>query len=98
MLVKETANGLLLAVIVHPSSRRMAIVDMVEDKLAINLTAPPDKGKANKQLIQFLAKELGLSKQALMIAHGEKSRSKIIRVQGIEKQELELRLKHILDQ
>ena len=76
----------------------MAIVDMVEDKLAINLTAPPDKGKANKQLIQFLAKELGLSKQALMIAHGEKSRSKIIRVQGIEKQELELRLKHILDQ
>ena len=41
----------------------------------------PEDGKANKQVVKLLAKELGLSKSALMIVRGQASREKILRIQ-----------------
>lgn len=50
-------------------------------KLAI--TAPPVDGKANKAVIQFLAKFLGVAKGAIVLRRGRHSRHKQLVVQGL---------------
>ena len=46
------------------------------------LVSVPEKGKANKELISFLAKKLGLAKSQITIVGGETDRYKKIRIQG----------------
>lgn len=41
-------------------------------------------GKANAELIKYLAKTLGISKSGVRILSGESSRDKIVEVSGIE--------------
>lgn len=48
--------------------------------LKVYLTAVPIKGKANKELIKLLSKELGISKNKISIIKGEKSNEKVIQI------------------
>ncbi len=50
--------------------------------LAIKVTAPPDKGKANKAVIAVLAKAFRLPKSAFALLSGETSRHKVVSVAG----------------
>ena len=49
-----------------------------DDTLKIALKAAPEKGKANKELIIFLAKELGVGKEDISISSGLTSRLKVV--------------------
>ena len=49
-------------------------------ELKVYLIAVPVDGKANKELIKLLSKELGVSKSRISILKGEKSKEKIIRI------------------
>jgi uncharacterized protein (TIGR00251 family) len=51
--------------------------------IRIYVTSVPEDGKANKEVIKLLAKELGIPKSALTIAHGLTSREKSIHISGI---------------
>ena len=46
--------------------------------MRVDVTAAPEDGKANKQVIKLLAKELRMPKSALTIKHGFTNRDKII--------------------
>ena len=47
-------------------------------ELRIRVTAAPDKGKANAAVVKLLARAFGVSKSAVKIAGGAKSRIKTI--------------------
>ncbi len=49
-------------------------------EVRVRVTAPPERGKANREVIKLLARELGLAPTALEIARGAASRRKIIRI------------------
>ena len=49
-------------------------------ELKVYLTAVPVDGKANKELIKLLAKELNISKSRINIIRGEKNKEKIIEI------------------
>ncbi len=51
-----------------------------DGQVRVYLTAPPVDGKANKALIQFLAKYYGVRKSAVEIIKGLKSRQKTVRI------------------
>ena len=51
-----------------------------EDCIKINVTAIPEKGKANKALLAFLAKTLSVPKTCLEITSGETDRYKKIEI------------------
>lgn len=46
----------------------------------VKVTAAPEKGKANRALLEFLAERLGVSKSRIRITSGETSQLKRIRV------------------
>ncbi len=62
---------------VKPNSSKNQIVDIDKDNktMTVKIAAVPDKGKANKELINFLSKEF---KKKVDIVKGLKSRKKII--------------------
>jgi len=85
--IRKARDGLLLAVRVTPKSSRDQVIGLHagadgEVSLAVKVTAPPDKGKANKAVIALIAEWAGLPKSALSIAAGETDRHKSILVTG----------------
>lgn len=76
-------GGLRLAVRVTPRAKRSEAAGIVRDAegraaLSVRLAAPPVEGAANKALVAFLAKELGLAKGAIRILSGEAARHKML--------------------
>lgn len=65
---------------VKPGSRQNGLSFDAEGGLQINLQAPAQDGKANKMLIDYLAKVLGLTKKQLVLAHGAGARIKILQI------------------
>ena len=61
--------------------------------IKVKLTAPPVEGKANKALVQFLAKELGMARRDVEIISGKRSRVKSIRIHGLSPEDVMRRLK-----
>jgi uncharacterized protein len=80
-------GGLLLAVRVTPKSSRDEVTGLhtAADgsvSLAVKVTAPPDKGKANKAVIETVAKAAGLPKSAFSLVSGDTERNKTLLVTG----------------
>jgi len=86
-MITKTATGVTFMVRVQPGASKNEIVEMQEDALKIRISAPPVQGKANKVLIQFLAKQLAVKRSQVEILSGHTSRVKTIHVigQGTEK-------------
>ncbi|MGD9330688.1 MAG: DUF167 domain-containing protein [Desulfobacterales bacterium] len=75
-MMTDHPDGLLIDVRVQPKSSRNAVAGLHDDALKIRLSAPPVEGKANRALIQLIAKLLRCPKSAVTIASGPASRKK----------------------
>jgi len=82
-----------LSVKVTPSAARSEITGWRDDALQVKIAAPPEKGKANKELIDFISRTLGIKKSAVAIIKGQTSRNKIIAIEGMSREEIIKRLK-----
>lgn len=85
--LRTAKGGLLLAVRATPKSSRDEVTGLhvASDgavSLAVKVTAPPDKGKANKAVIETVAKAASLPKSALQLVAGETDRHKTLLVTG----------------
>ena len=65
---RDVAAGCTLAVRVHPGARKNGVTGIHADAVKIALTSPPVDGKANEELIAFLAEALRLPRE-----HGSRS-------------------------
>jgi len=77
---QPTGQGYLLRLTVVPGAQRTQVVGLYGDRLKIRLAAPPEKGAANRELVAFLARALGLPKSSLKLTVGAQSRSKVVAV------------------
>ena len=55
-------------------------IEINKDEIAIGIIAEPQKGKANKELIEKISKHFGVLKSNVRIISGEKSRKKLVEV------------------
>ncbi|MBQ3240820.1 MAG: DUF167 domain-containing protein [Akkermansia sp.] len=75
-----------IALKVTPGARKNEILGWEEDYpqigrvLRVKIAAPPVEGKANKEIVSFMAKTLGISKSAVELLHGSAGRIKLIQV------------------
>lgn len=68
----------MLSVRVQPGATRSGIVGALGDALKVRVAAPADDGKANAELVRFLAEALGVPSRDVAIARGHHSRTKSI--------------------
>jgi len=78
--IRVLNDYLFLNLKVIPGASKSALGEVREARLKVRIAAAPEDGKANEELRSFLAKLLGLPKRDVVIAAGEKSRQKIIRL------------------
>ncbi len=86
---------LRLSVQVAPNAKKSEVAGEVEGVLRIRLQAQPIEGRANQELIRFLASRLGLPKSAVTLLHGEGSRRKTVELrfaQDVSLDEVKTRL------
>lgn len=72
---------------VYPNAIRNEVVGFVDGVLRVKISAPPVKGKANRELLAFLSQLLGISQGALTITKGYTSRNKIVAIDGLSQEE-----------
>jgi uncharacterized protein (TIGR00251 family) len=85
-------DGARLSVKVVPNASRNEIAGSSGGVWRIKIAAPPDKGKANKELVGFLSNCLGVKKSALNIVRGHASHSKLLSVEGLTGEQVNTRL------
>jgi uncharacterized protein (TIGR00251 family) len=66
---------------VQPGARRPGIVGPLGDALKVRVTAPADAGKANDELVRFVATWLDVPRSSVRLVRGASSRSKTVEVQ-----------------
>lgn len=95
--VKESKKGLTFDIQVIPNATRAGIAGKQDEALKVKVTALPLEGAANEACIRLLAKEIGLKKGQIEIFAGQKARRKTIRITEITKDELEKKIKGVLE-
>ncbi len=95
--IEPHPEGVLLPVRASAGAKENSVRGEQDGALKVSVTQAPEKGKANKALIQVLSKELGLKQSAILLYSGETTRVKKFLVLGIATKELRRRLERFSD-
>lgn len=92
----------ILRVRVSPGASRTSVGGkwagpMGDARLVVRVTAPPEKGKANKAAGEAIATAFGLPKSAVRVTAGETDRLKTFALDG-DSEVLSARLKSLLEE
>ena len=72
--------GATLGVKVVPRAGRTEVRAEEDGGLTVRVTAPPEDGKANKAVIEAVARALGVAKSRVEIVSGASTRQKVLRL------------------
>ena len=82
--IKLEGNKIFLKVHINSNSKKDEIVGIYDDSLKVKISSPPVDGKANKAIIKFFSKFLNIPKSKIKIEKGDKSRDKLIAIEGCD--------------
>ena len=91
--ITSANRGTAFPVKVITRASKTEVAGVSEGMVKIRLTAAPTDGKANDQLIDFLADQLHVAKTAIEIVAGQNDSKKMISINGLSNAEVEARLK-----
>ena len=80
--VQKNPRGVVFKVLVQPRSSKNMLAGLHDDALKVKLTAPPVNNAANRMIIKFLAKALGVPNSYLEIVSGHTGRNKQVLLQS----------------
>lgn len=76
-----------------PGSKLSSITDFSQESVGVAISAPPVDGEANTHLLKYPSSVLGVRKSDLCLESGARSRCKVVSVQGLAMEEVELKMK-----
>ena len=76
------SDALILDCHLQPKASADAFAGLHGERLKIRLTAPPVDGKANAQLLAFLAAAFGVAKSHVSLLSGQQRRQKRVRIEA----------------
>ncbi len=86
------AEGTILPIRAQPGSRRNEIRGQQDGALKVCVTQSPEKGKANKAIVELLSKSLALRRSQIELISGETSSQKRFLIRGVTPKELARRI------
>lgn len=72
-----------IALKVVPGSRKSQVVGPYGDRLKIKVAAPPEDGRANKEVCSLIAEACGVPVKNVTVLSGAASPEKVVRVAGL---------------
>ena len=85
-------NEVRISLRVSPNASRNEMVSFTDGVLRVKVSAPPIKGKANRELITFISRLLGVSKGSINIVKGHTNRNKVVAIDSLSREEVMKRL------
>ncbi len=73
----------LVNIKVITNAKKQEIILEADGSLKIKVTIVPEKGKANKKIIEILAKQLKISKKNITIVSGEFNNNKVVSINDL---------------
>ena len=87
-----SGNEVKISLRVYPNASRNEMVGFTDGILRVKISAPPIKGKANRELVIFLSRLLGVGKDSVNIIKGHTTRNKVVAIDGLSREEVMKRL------
>src|SRR5438874_1269293 len=81
-------GAIVLRLHVQPGAGKTAVVGRHGDALKVRVAAPPEGGRANAAVTALIATTLGVGQDKVTLASGEASRSKRVKVTGVDPEEV----------
>ena len=81
--ISDKDGAVRVSFYVQPRASRTEIVGEHGDAIKLRVAAPPVKGEANREVVRFLSKLLGVSASALQLVSGESGRRKVVEIHGL---------------
>ena len=78
---------MILRVRVQPRAKKNVLAGQIEQEWKLRVTAPPIEGRANQACIEFFARRLGIPQSRVRLLSGEKSRHKVLELDGVSEEE-----------
>ena len=88
MNIRATLSGCEIDLRVIPGAAKDAIAGVYDGALKVRVSAPPERGKANKAVIRLLSRALGLPERDVSITSGETSQNKTVEIAGLSMDEV----------
>ena len=73
-----------LRVRVPARASRDELVGLRDGVLHVRVSAPPVDGKANQAVCRLIARAVGVGKTSVRVVRGERSRDKVVTIEGVE--------------
>lgn len=86
--IREVDGGVVFAAKIVPGSSKTAVCGLLDGMIKFKISAPAQKGKANQSLIELLAKQVGVKRNAISIISGLTTPVKHVHVLGISAETL----------
>jgi uncharacterized protein (TIGR00251 family) len=80
--IKHSNGKTVLGVKVVPGSSRTTVTGFWNGMLKVKVSSPPEKGKANEALAEFLAGKLGIRARDISIVSGQTNPVKHLEIAG----------------
>ena len=80
---------MIIRVRVIPNAQHSEVMNRVGSIVRVRIAAPAVEGKANEELIEFLAEFFDVPRKHVSILRGEKGKEKTIQIEGRPEHELE---------
>ena len=87
-----TGTSATFSVRALPRSAREGIAGFAGGDVRVRLTSPPIEDRANEDLVRFLSRALDVPRRRVELVAGLRGRRKIVRVQGMSREEIFRRL------
>jgi len=77
---RRNGDELILTLHAQPGARTTAFAGLHGGALKLRLAAPPVEGRANAELIRFLATAFGVPREQVLLRRGANSRHKTVHI------------------
>jgi hypothetical protein len=71
---------MIITVKARPKSRQRSLKVLGTNRFEVRTTEPPDKGKANEDIVDILAEHFGVPKSCIELVRGASSSIKVFKI------------------
>ncbi len=82
--IEASDLGCKIRVHASPRASRTKVLGYYDERVKIQLAAPPVDGAANEELVRFLAKALKVSKSSVTLCAGATGKRKTVEIEGVD--------------
>jgi len=93
MTIEAVPGGVRIHLHVQPGASTTEVAGLHGDRIKLRIQAPPLDGRANAAVLAWVAERLGVPRRTVTLVRGEKSREKVVDVEGVTVEMVRERLK-----